>query len=59
MKIWVYVIWILSVTMWVIAIILEHVSSKEKEQVDSTIFYSYLIIIFLLFIMIGTVLLFV
>ena len=59
MKIWVYVIWVLSVTMWVITIILEHVSSKEKEQVDSTIFYSYLIIIFLLFIMIGTVLLFV
>lgn len=58
MKIWVYVIWVLSVTMWVITIILEHTSSKAKEekQIDSTTFYSFFIIVFLLFTMIGTVL---
>ena len=60
MEIWVNFIWVLSVTMWVITIILGHISSKVKEekQVDSTTFYSYLTIIFLLFMMIGTVLLF-
>ena len=59
MKIWVYAIWILSFSMWVVTIILEYVSSKAKEekQVDSIIFYSYLTIIFLLFTMIGAVLL--
>lgn len=58
MKIWVYVIWVLSVTMWVITIILEHTSSKVKEekQIDPTTFYSFFIIVFLLFTMIGTVL---
>ena len=59
MKIWVYAIWILSFLMWVVTIILEYISSKAKEekQVDSITFYSYLTIIFLLFTMIGAVLL--
>ena len=59
MKIWIYVIWILSVAMWMITIILGHISLKVKEekQIDSTTFYSYLTIIFLLFTMIGAVLL--
>lgn len=59
MKIWVYAIWILSFSMWVVTIILEYVSSKAKKekQVDSITFYSYLTIIFLLFTMIGAVLL--
>lgn len=57
MKIWVYIIWILSVVMWAITIILGHVSSKvEEEHVDSATFYSYLIVIFLLITMISTVL---
>lgn len=58
MKIWVYIIWVLSVTMWAITLILEHTSSKAKEekQIDPTTFYSFFIIVFLLFTMIGTVL---
>lgn len=58
MKIWTFVIWIISVIMWIITIILGHISSKkEKKQIDSTTFYSYLTIVFLLFMMIGAVLL--
>ena len=60
MKIWVYSIWILLFSMWVVTIILGNVSSKAKEekQIDPTTFHSYFVITFLLLAMIGTVLLY-
>lgn len=57
MKIWVYAIWVLSVVMWAITLILGHTSLETEEHIKSTTFYSFFIIVFLLFTMIGTVLL--
>lgn len=56
MKIWAYIIWVISVVMWIITIILGNISSKKEKQVDSGTFYSYLIIVFVLFMMVGAVL---